>query len=763
MAAAFGVGIWIGAHAANMDTGLFRVGILCGAVLCLISALTGKRLVLGCAFLFLFVGALYANRTVSVQLPPGGKYQVTGTVKGESLRREEDGRIRAVLRDVELRNAQGTGHHVPSAWWTYYPAMDAPLPVDGQQVQMQSTLYHPSPAMNPYGFDFRLYLLQKGISVGLSGARNLEFVPAHPAVATDGWLCLRNTLNGLLDQAMGMDSALPKGLLFGDTSSIEEQTSRSFRDAGIAHVLSVSGLHIGILAMALVFIMRWLNLSPRVQFGVLLVVLLLYCRLLEFAAPVVRASILTFVLFGARLLHERSDPLTSLSFAFLMILAFRPLDLFHVGFQLSFLAVAGIFLLGSRLQHNAEAWLQKHKAPRWVKSVAASYAITLSASLFTAPVVAGTFHRLSLIGLLFNPLACLLVGVLMTGSLVVLVMSALSLPLAQAAAQPLIWLVRLFNALTGWAAAAPFATIRTAAPTAAVMVFIFVCLFMLTRYTRYRGWKRFVLPGIAGLLVLVLFLVQPKDALRYTQFSVGAGDAAIVEDGKHSYVIDTGPDGTEIAVYLLSTGRRADALFITHLHADHAGGLACLLDEGIPLDALYISPLAAQAPAEDPVGQQIARAADGGTVVHVLAAGDQVQIGRMEVEVLWPHANRTHSAMEENDRSLALLLTLDDLCLFTAGDLTADYEVYAASPAHVFKAGHHGSAGSNSQALLSAVSPQIALLSASGAQEERATGFIRDLKERQIKLLSTATGGAIRLSVHPGGVVTEQYLMGGFR
>lgn len=119
--------------------------------------------------------------------------------------------------------------------------------------------------------------------------------------------------------------------------------------------------------------------------------------------------------------------------------------------------------------------------------------------------------------------------------------------------------------------------------------------------------------------------------------------------------------------------------------------------------------------------------------------------------------------MEENDRSLALLLTLDDLCLFTAGDLTADYEVYAASPAHVFKAGHHGSAGSNSQALLSAVSPQIALLSASGAQEERATGFIRDLKERQIKLLSTATGGAIRLSVHPGGVVTEQYLMGGFR
>ena len=762
-AVAFGVGIWIGARLSGSNTWLLWVGLGAGVLLCAFAAFAKKPLVYGACFALLFSGALYAHQIVSVQLPPAGKYQVAATVKGESLWREKDGRIRAVLRDVVLTDEQGRVFSMNAAWWTCYPAMDAPLPVDGQKVLMRSSLYHPSPAMNPYGFDFRMYLLQKGVPIGLSGARELMFTPAPSAVPADGWLRLRTTLNGLLDRAMGTDSALPKGLLFGDTSSIEEDTSRSFRDAGIAHVLSVSGLHIGILAMALVFIMRLLNLSPQVQFAVLLVLLLLYCRLLEFAAPVVRATILTLVLYGARLLHERSDPLTSLSFAFLVILAFRPLDLFHAGFQLSFLAVAGIFLMGSPLQQEAEKWLQKRKAPKWVKGVVASYAITLAASLFTAPIVAGTFHRLSLIGLLFNPLACLLVGVLMTGSLGVLVLAAIWLPPAQVAAQPLIWMVRAFNALTGWAAAVPAATVRAAAPTAAVFALIFLTLFMLTRYTRLRGWRRLMLPGLTGLLVVGLAVAQPRDQLRYTQFSVGAGDAAVIEDGQRSYIVDTGPDGSEIADYLLSTGRKADALFLTHIHADHAGGLERLLDEGIPIDTLYVSPFAAQASAEDPLARQIARAAAWGTAVRVLAAGDRVQLGRVEAEVLWPHDNMAHPGMNENDRSLALLLTLDDLRLFTGGDMTSDYEMYAATPAHVFKAGHHGSNGSNSDALLSAVSPQMALLSASGTQEQRATAFLGRLDERQIKALTTDSGGAIRLTIRPEGVVAEQFLRGGFR
>ena len=174
MALFFGVGVCIGAYWGELPLWLPLVGVsLAAFVLAVSIAYHQQTLIYAVCFLALFIGIYRAHWAANPVLPSEGKVQVSARVSGLSERREADGRVKAVLKQVIVQDNAGQTHHLPAAYWTYYPERDAPLPVDGQRVTMESQLYHPMGQQNPYGFDFRTYLLQRGIPVGLSGARQL--------------------------------------------------------------------------------------------------------------------------------------------------------------------------------------------------------------------------------------------------------------------------------------------------------------------------------------------------------------------------------------------------------------------------------------------------------------------------------------------------------------------------------------------------------------------------------------------------------------
>lgn len=759
----FGLGIWIGGKGETLVFPLMLAGLICSILLIGILLLNKKALVAGLCFLALFGGMIYAHACAHLVLPPEGKISVRGVVSGVAERRPEDDRVKALLRQVEIEDGQGKTYHVSGAYWTYYPDPASHLPLDGQRLSMDSTLYHPDGQVNPFGFDFRMYLLQKDITIGLSGGRDIMWSPQTQPGPADPWLKARMAIGGLLDKVLGQDSAMFEALLIGQRSEMDEDTNRAFRDSGIAHVLSVSGLHVGILVWVLLLVLKGLHIPAKGRLLVIAGFLMMYAMLLDFAAPILRAAILSLVFLTGQVLHRRSDPLTSLALAFVLILMLRPLDIFQAGFQLSFLAVLGIFVLGDKLQHIYGKIMGNRHRHKALDAVVLAFIITIAATAFTVPITTTVFHQFSLIGLLWSPVACLIVAWLMVGGLVLIALGLLSIPLAQMAAVPFTYLSRLFSDITKILSELPFAVYRTAALSVALSLTFFLCLWLLTRYVRIRQYNRVMIASAALLISLSLGFAARQPYVRYIQFSAGSADIALIEDGNATIGIDTGENGSDLAAYLLSSGRSLDTLYITHLHSDHIGGLQQLIESGVQIRRIVLPFGALETQVADDSRAILHMAQDMGITVGYVGAGDTWQQGRVSMRVLWPFEDRVYPAMDANHSSLAMLWDLDGIVLMTTADLSSDYERYAAAPAQILKLAHHGSKSSNSTAFLQNVNPQIALLTTSDSLQVRATATLARIDALDCQVYGTHNSGALILTAARQGLIVEEYAKRGTR
>ncbi len=762
-ACCFGLGIWIGGGGEILKLQLMLVGLTCAVLLTGALVFSKKSLVAGVCFLALFGGMIFAHVSAHPVLPPEGKVSVKGIVSGAAERSPEDDRVKAVLRQVVIDDGQGNTYHVSGAYWTYFPDPADPLPLDGQPLSMFSTLYHPDAQVNPFGFDFRMYLLQKDIIIGLSGGRDIAWSPLTQTEPANPWLKARLSIGVLLDRIFGQDSALFEALLIGQRSGMDDETNRAFRDSGIAHVLSVSGLHVGILVWTLLLVLKGLHTPAKGRLLVIAVFLLMYVRLLDFSAPILRASILSLVFLTAQVLHRRSDPITSLAIAFVLILILRPLDIFQAGFQLSFLAVLGIFVVGDILQYSYGKLMGNRQRHRVLETVILAFSTTIAATAFTVPVTMTVFHQFSLIGLLWSPIACLIVALLMVGGLIMMALGLFSIPLAQAAATPLAYISRLFSDVSKILSELPFAVYRTSALSAALSLAFFLALWLMTRYVRIRRFRRVLIISAALLVSLALGYAVRQPYVRYIQFSAGSADIALIEDGNTTIGIDTGENGSDLAAYLLSSGRSLDTLYITHLHSDHIGGLQQLLESGVHIHRIVLPFGAFETQVADDSRAILTMAQDLGIPVSHAGAGDTWQQGRVSMRVLWPFKDRVYPGMDANHSSMAMLWDLDGNILMTTADMSSDYERYAAAPAQILKLAHHGSKSSNSLSFLKTVNSQIALLTTSDSLQQRAAATLERVEALDCQVYATHNSGALILTAAPKGLIIEEYAKRGAR
>ncbi len=699
IAAAYGAGIGAGArlpwHPAVYTAG-FAVCLIAAALLPRI----GRRRIIGVMGAMLCLGVLASGAALHPALPPEGKYTVTGVLTADMTLRE-DGTAAGYLTGVTLSGPEGE-ERLSKVYWTYRPREETEaLPREGDQVRFEGTLYHPRGQENPYGFDFRMFLMQHGAAAGVSGNGDLT-VDGHPGRGAASLLYrARQAVIRRLDAVFGAGSDLAKALLIGEKNDLPRETVRGFTDAGAAHILTVSGLHVALLAAVLMLPLRRL-LSPRARFGVLAGFLLLYSAVLDFPAPVVRASVLLLIAGVRRLVRRAGDRLTALSAAFLLILLFRPLDLFSAGFQLSFCAVLGIELI--------LPWMER-KWPRIPREYAGvSLAATLGAALPTAQI----FHRLSLIGLFINPLVCALFGVLIPAYLAVFAVGCVWLQAGQWLGAPLgmasAWITEAVKA----AGNLPFATVRVPALPWYCVIALVCAALLATRYTVWPGKRK---AAAAALILCAAFgvwrLTVCRD-VRYVQLSVGQADSALILDGPETAVIDAGDYGGDTAAFLLSEGRKADRLILTHLHMDHCGGLRQLMDERVPIGAVYLPEGAEEQEADGQALSLLEELRGMGVPIEHLAAGDEIRTGRTEMTVLWPEHGRVRPGQDANRYSMTMLWDLDGVKLLYCSDMPGEYEGYAARDADILKVAHHGSKSSTLSGFLETVEARIAIVSASG-------------------------------------------------
>lgn len=635
-------------------------------------------------------------------LPPEGDYLIRGTV-AQTVVWEEGGQVQTILADVTLNGTPG-----PDAYWTFYLAEEELPPdwlVPGAQVELTARVYHPSGAENPGGFDFREYLLQRGVHIGLFGRDGLSPAEQHFSLAgcTAG---LRHDLSLRLMAVMGEDSGgYAAAMLLGTGDFIPEDERAAFHELGIAHILSISGFHAGVLAGLLLLLMKPLPLRPGWRLAAETLLLGGYCLLVGGKAPVVRAVALLLWREYARLRHRQLLPVHLLCITALLQLIFNPVQLTSASFQLTYGAMLGLILI--------HPWLSRRFSfkSRLAQRVWNAFSAALGAQIGVLAPQLYWFGELPLLSVPLNIGIAALAGALIT--LYWMTLAALPFPgvstamgfLADGATQLLLTAVRRLSGLGGtilWTRQADLFTL------VGWTLLLFGLSGMVPRKLQ-RHRRTLLLLGCV--LTALILLPLPQHAVTYTQFSVGNGDGAVLQDKDVTVVIDSGEDGCAVANYLHQRRQSVEVLIITHLHTDHGSGAQALLDNGVPVAVCYL-PWGAETPMiDEEVLPVIDALRQSGTEIRYLARGDVLPLPSGCLTVLWPEQGRVFPPHDANDVNLVLLADIAGVTMLLPGDLPSDYIPYAVLPADILKLPHHGSKLSCTPELLTAAAPQILLQS----------------------------------------------------
>lgn len=554
------------------------------------------------------------------------------------------------------------------------------------------------------------------------------------------------------------------GLLTGDRSLIDQQTTDLYRQMGISHLLAISGPHVVLAALMLVWLCsKLLNRFPRLYLvaerrrwliPLFLLVVFAYACLAGFDLPAQRTVLMLTLSTSLLWWHKQLDNLLILLIAATVLLLIDPLAVLSAAFWLSFGAVA-ILLSMSRETPKQEADAASEAKKKWLLQVMSDvqWFIRLQWRLFLVltPLVLWCFGQVSLLSPIVNILAIPFL------SFCVLPLNILAYASYQLSPTVADWLWRFtaglldyFHQLLNWlalqfpAALQPFYLHWTAAVALALVVTIL----LLPRGVLPRWW-------IAFLLVPVICPYRPQAMLAVHVLDVGQGLSVLVQTETHSMLIDAGGKsphqlqgmGAQVALPALRglDVRQLDQLLLTHQDKDHVGGAPEVL---AGLSVRHI--LSSRQP----------EFSTGKVPLSLCQAGQHWVWDKVKFSILSPSPLWTD--LDENDASCVLMIEIPAharqpakrvLIMGDAG-FYPEYllqQQYAHLKADILVLGHHGSKNSSSSPFLAAVKPKRAVVSAGflNAYQHPSPVVLARLKEQGVVIDSTVTGGTLSYHLNP--------------
>ena len=570
----------------------------------------------------------------------------------------------------------------------------------------------------------------------------------------------RERVAATLDRRFGQDAPMVRALLIADTRGLAPELRARYADAGLVHLLSISGLHVAIVGGALMLLFQTARLPGGVASLAAVGVVSLYVLAIGAPPPAVRSATLFAASALVRAMQRPVSPWGSFALAAVAPLI-EPRTVLDLGWQLSVSGYAAVIVsgrLGRRLPEEWRGW-RAHLS----RELAAG-ALTTAA---TGPLVAWHFGRLSLIAPISNLAAGPIVALLQpTLFLAMLLPDALGARFVADAARPML---RAMDATASGAAALPGASVAVA-PTlfAAAVAALAVAALLVAAWS--RAWVRPLGVSLLGLAIITWSPGRATTAGGRAELhllDVGQGDAIALRTPRGRWILvdagrawRSGDAGRSTVIpYLRRTGGELALLILTHPHADHIGGVASVLTALRPRemrDAAFVERSAIYR-------DLLATAARVGTRWQRVRPGEAIELDGVEVEFLAPDSAWTASLDDPNEASTVVRVRHGAVRFLLTGDAERGEERWLLDHAagslgsEVLKLGHHGSATSSTEAFVDAVAPRVALVSVGAANGygHPSPEVMRRLAERGTLVLRTDQLGTIVLRSDGIGIEAE--------
>lgn len=638
----------------------------------------------------------------------------------------------------------------------------------GDRLQVFGHLAAPRPPLNPGEFDFAAHR---------RGDRQLCLLATdHPQCLTrvaegSAWRASRllDRVRQAGDAALWRDlsraqSGLGLALLLGQREELDADTTRHFFQTGTVHLLSISGLHVGILAGALFFTLRLGLVKRTVAIVAVATIVTVYALVIDAEPPAVRATVLVWLVCLAMYRGRRASFFNLLAAAALVVVAMNPADLFRIGPQLSFLCMGTLVWIGprvarrrpldplARLVAQTRPWPQRaiRSSGGWLwRSLAVSAAVWL----VTLPLVLARFHIVAPAVLFLTPVLAVPVAVGMMTGFALIVFGWLIWPLSMVIGRmcdaSLLFVTAAVSSADRW----PGSHFWLPGPPWWWLAVFYGLLGLWVADARWRPPLRWCAAIVAAWTTVGFgaagWTRSHQQHLECTVLAVGHGCSAVLElpDGR-TLVYDAGqfgsPDAAARAISgcLWARGRRhVDAVVLSHADVDHFNALPELLNR-FTVGAVYVSPVMfdAPSPATEALRQAILAA---GVPLKEIWAGDRLRGGDCAIEVL--HPPRRGTLGSDNSNSIVLSVEYEGRRLLLPGDLESPGldELLAESPLHcdVLLAPHHGSARSDPPGFAAWSTPAWVIIS--GDRRSTRPEVASAYETRGATVLNTSRVGAV--------------------
>lgn len=647
--------------------------------------------------------------------------------------------------------------------------------IEGRLVDITGNLQDPAGKRNPGCFDYSLYLRSQGITKTVfcdsikvhpqRGFRDAPFSYIRSRICKT-----RETfIDRLRNNTDPGTAAMMRAIMFGDKGELDEETLAIFQKNGTAHILAVSGLHIGIIYA---FILKlWRGRRGWMFFGFNLVFFLMYAVAAGFSPSVTRAVVMVLMHILAGIRGWRYDLSNAALAVGLFVILQNPYMMFNTGFQMSFLAVLTLVLV----------------LPYLKRVYSGVFLASLAVQIGLGPYILYHFNYLSLLAVLINVPVVFLAGLIVPAGLVSMACGAAEIPVCGASDEVIRKLCGLLQELNAAGQMDGMASIQIPSPPLWIMAAYYLILLL---FATEEGRLALIRAKRKSRYVLNLLLVAAVFSAGFHAFAsdgfgkcdmtfvdVGQGDCmhlriddkkkSIGKNNVYNVLIDGGGrDSFDVGKkilcpYLLKNGVKSiDLAIVTHLHNDHYDGIRSLCRMGM-VEKLCV--YEGYKVVENKILEECKL--DRDDLIYA-AAGDVLNLGDASFTMLAPQAcsdseyvRLAESEEDENKKSLLIRTDYHDVSAMMTGDIGEDGEKDAMErqeikgmKCDILKIGHHGSKTSSCDAFLDAVHPSIAVIQVGehNMYGHPAPDTLEKLALRNVPVYRNDLQGAVGIEIHRG-------------